>query len=54
MDAAYYRKRAEEFRTQTTYMMDSVERDRLLEIAATFGQIAKAAEDGATRPKKSD
>jgi hypothetical protein len=53
-DSAYYRRRAAEVRTQATYMMDTVERDRLLEIGATFGQIAKAAEDGATKPKKSD
>jgi len=50
MDAAYYRRRAEEVRAEAGRTADLAQRDHLLEIAAMYGQLAAMAEDSATRP----
>ena len=47
MDAAYYRRRAEEARAAAELVSDPKQQDNLLDTAATYEQLAIMADDAA-------
>lgn len=52
LDAAYYRRKAEEARADAQQMKTGEARDALLRIAEQFEQLAKRAEAAKGRPQQ--
>ena len=53
MDAAYFRRRADEVRAEAVRAPDPTQRDHLLDIAVTYEQLAIMVEDAAKGPARS-